>query len=92
MEETQQQPMYPGKQLQTLKKFYGLTLDQIAENSNVSIGTIHKALQGDSAVDLRKFAAIADALNADVVITLRARDSHVRDHVKALLSEVSAIQ
>lgn len=90
MERTQK--IYPGKQLQTLKKFYGLTLDQIAENSKVSIGTVHKALQGDSAVDLRKFAAIADVLNADVVITLRSRDSHVREHVKAFLSEVSAIQ
>lgn len=82
----------PARQLRTLKDFYRLTTAYIVKKSGVSVATVQKALNGKDAVDLRKLVKIADAMNADVVITLKAREQDIQQHLQALLSEVSDIQ
>lgn len=85
-----EQIIYPAKQLQTLKEFYDMRVEDIVKQTGASTTTINNALQGKSSVDLRKFVAIADALNADVIITLKARDPRFHEHVKTLLPDASA--
>jgi|GEM_PF-3834157 len=77
--------VYPAKQLQTLKDFYDLKVEDLVAKSGASTATVNNALQGKSSVDLRKFVAIAAAVNADVIITLKARDPRFHKHIKTLL-------
>jgi transcriptional regulator with XRE-family HTH domain len=89
---TDQPTIYPGKQLQLLKDFYRLRVKDIAQRSQTGSNTVNDALQGRGSVDLRKFAAIADVLNADVIVILKPRDPHFIRHVEAMLPTVPAIQ
>jgi len=87
MEPKETQLIYPSKQLHTLKEFYGLTIREILARSKVAAPTFYKVLQGDPSVDFRKFVAIANAFNADVVITLRSRDPEFIEHIKAMVPD-----
>jgi transcriptional regulator with XRE-family HTH domain len=76
-----EQLLYPSKQLRILKEFYGLRNKDIARRAGTGENAVNNALHGRGSVDLRLFTAIADALQADVVITLKPRDPQFIWHV-----------
>lgn len=80
-------PLYPAKQLQMLKLFYGHSVEDIAARLNMGVATVSNAMNGKSSVVVEKFAQIADFLNADLEITLKPRDPRFIDHLKRMMPD-----
>lgn len=75
------------KQIESLKTFYNASQAEIVSKSGVSSATVSKTLSGKYyGMQLQVLIALADALNADVV--LKPRDPRFIEHLKKLLPDI----